>query len=97
LLTAALIGAAIGASATLLLRRPQRVVPRRGVIAAAGAGARRAGQGARRAAEQLHPDELRDHLHRFVESARDAINDAVADEIRDLRKSVRRQRKKLGI
>jgi hypothetical protein len=33
----------------------------------------------------------------LVESARDAINSAVEDEIRDLRRSVRRQRKKLGL
>jgi len=33
----------------------------------------------------------------FVSAARDAINDAVEAELRDLRKSIRRQRRKLGL
>jgi len=32
-----------------------------------------------------------------VAAAREAINDAVEEELRDLRKSIRRQRRKLGI
>jgi len=96
-----LIGAAIGASATLLLRGAPRAPARRPVLATARRRVKRAGEstaaGARWAADHLRPEELRDQLGGMVESARDAINSAVEEEIRDLRRSVRRQRKKLGL
>ena len=106
LLTAALIGAVIGASATLLLRPPRRAPTTRRLVAdaarAVGRDVRRqVPRGGRRASgwasEHLRPEEIRDQVGGFVSAARDAINDAVEEELRDLRKSIRRQRRKLGI
>ena len=120
LLTAALIGVAIGVSATMLFRRGPRgtrpVVP---MLRAAGRGAVWAGrhgmEGARwggsqaaRAAgwardrgeelwERVPVDEARERVADYLEDARDAIAEAVESEVDDLRKAVRRQRKKLGI
>jgi hypothetical protein len=73
--------------------------------------ARLSGRGARWAAhrggemwERIPRDEIRSHLEDYRENvgeymgrAREAIDDAVASELHDLRKAVRRQRKRLGI
>lgn len=113
LLTAALIGAAIGAGITYALRRgPTGSRPLEPVLRNVGRGASWAGQraaalgasGARWAAdrgEQLwdripHKAIKRDVVE-YAERARDAIDDAVESELQDLRKAVRRQRKRLGI
>jgi hypothetical protein len=120
LLTAALIGVAVGATATLLFRRgPTGRSPARSAARAAGRGARvvgeagaegaewvgdRTSKGARRlrrAGERLlhrGPEaRIRAHVRDVVERARDVIDHAVEEELRDLRKSVRRQRKRLGL
>jgi hypothetical protein len=111
LLTAALIGAVVGASATLILRRPAKhrptartllsdaaYVARQGVGRRGRRGARRAARrGAEWAGEHLRPDELREQVGGYLAAARNAINDAVEEELRDLRKSIRRQRRKLGL
>lgn len=131
LLTAALIGIAIGAGITLLVRRgPEGDRPMRPLLRAAGRGARYAGaagmEGARwagdraasgarwagpRAARGMHRametgedlidripmDDITDHVRDYVDTARDAINDVVKNELQDLRKAVRRQRKRIGI
>jgi gas vesicle protein len=142
LLTAALLGAAVGAAVTLLFRtgptgrRP--IVP---VLNAAGRGARLAGLaglgGARWAGERAAPgarwvadqgregarwagkrtaqgyrvarergeeliddlpiDDVSESVREYVDSAREAINNVVREEMSDLRKAVRRQRKRIGI
>lgn len=131
LLTAALIGAAVGAGITLLFRRgPSGRRPVRPVLELAGRGARiggaaglagarwaggRAVEGARWAApyaeqgwrtarekgsdlvERIPFDDMAEQVRDYVDHAREAINDVVADELKDLRKAVRRQRKKIGI
>src|SRR5690348_9830853 len=142
LLTAALIGAAVGAGITLLLRRgPSGRRPVGPLMRYAGRGAALAGlagmQGARWAGERglegarwageramegarwagprakrgfrtavergedlvdrIPVDEIVDQVRHYVDTARDAINDAVRDELNDLRKAVRRQRKRIGI
>ena len=142
LLTAALIGAAVGAGITLLLRRGpsgsrpvgplMRYAGRgaalaglAGVDGAKWAGARglegarwaggRAAEGARWAAprarrgfrtavdrgeeliERIPVDDMVEQVRDYVDTARDAINDVVKDELNDLRKAVRRQRKRIGI
>ena len=142
LLTAALIGAAVGAGLTLLMRRgPSGRRPVGPLIRYAGRGAALAGlagmQGGRWAAERgidgarwageramegarwagpraqrgfktaverggelidrIPVDEMTDQVRHYVDTAREAINDAVRDELNDLRKSVRRQRKRIGI
>jgi len=142
LLTAALLGAAVGAAITLLFRTgPSGRRPIGPVIGAAGRGARFAGlaglQGARWAGERAAPgarwaaeqgregarwaakrtasgynaarergsemiddlpiDDVVDSVREYVDTAREAINDVVREEMSDLRKAVRRQRKRIGI
>ena len=142
LLTAALIGAAVGAGVTLLLRRGPsgrrpvgplvryagrgaalagaaglegaRWAGERGVDGARWAGGRakegarwvapRAKRGFRSAVERgedlvdrIPLDEVVEQVREYVDTAKDAINDAVKDELDDLRKAVRRQRKRIGI
>ena len=142
LLTAALIGAAVGAGVTLLLRRgPSGRRPVGPLIRYAGRGAALAGlagaegakwagarglEGARwaggRAAEgarwagpqvrrgfrtavdrgedlidRIPVDDVVEQVRDYVDSARGAINDVVKEELNDLRKAVRRQRKRIGI
>jgi hypothetical protein len=99
LLTAALLGVAIGVGTTLLLRRgPSGRRP----IALGAAGAavplRLAG---RRVAGAFREPSRRKAIERqvrsFMELARDRIDDAVESELRDLRGAVKRQRKRLGL
>lgn len=142
LLTAALLGAAVGAAVTLLFRTgPSGRRPIGPVIGAAGRGARLAGlagiEGARWAGERAAPgarwmaeqgrdgakwagkrtahgyrvardrgaemiddlplDDVADSVREYVDTAREAINDVVREEMSDLRKAVRRQRKRIGI
>jgi hypothetical protein len=40
---------------------------------------------------------VREELGDALDSARDAVADVVESELRDLRKAIRRQRKRLGI
>jgi gas vesicle protein len=142
LLTAALLGAAVGAAVTLLFRTgPSGRRPITPVLSAAGRGARFAGvaglEGARWAGERATPgaqwlaeqgregakwaskrtargyraarergseliddlplDDVAESVREYVDSAREAINDVVREEMSDLRKAVRRQRKRIGI
>jgi gas vesicle protein len=142
LLTAALLGAAVGAAVTLLFRTgPSGRRPIAPVIGGVGRGARYAGlaglEGARWAGERAEPgarwvadhgregarwarkrtarglraarergagliedlplDDVTDSVREYVDSAREAINDVVREEMSDLRKAVRRQRKRIGI
>ena len=142
LLTAALIGAAVGAGITLLLRRgpsgSRPVAPLmryagrgaalaglaglegakwaggRGLEGARWAGGRavegarwagpRAKQGFRTAVDRgeelidrIPVDDMVEQVRDYVDTARDAINNVVKDELNDLRKAVRQQRKRIGI
>jgi hypothetical protein len=47
--------------------------------------------------ERIPRDEIRDHVREYLGKAQEAIDDVVETELRDLRKSLRRQRKRLGI
>ena len=142
LLTAAIIGAAVGAGITLLLRRgPSGRRPVGPLVRYAGRGAALAGlagmegakwagsrgldgarwagdravEGARWAAphakrgfrsavdrggelvDRIPVDDVVEQVRDYVDTARGAINDVVQDELNDLRKAVRRQRKRIGI
>ena len=142
LLTAALLGAAVGAVITLIFRTgPSGRRPIGPVISATGKGAKwaalaglegarwagdRAAPGARWAAERgrdsarwagdrtargykaarerteelaeaIPVDDIADSVREYVDGAREAINDVVRSEMNDLRKAVRRQRKRIGI
>ena len=69
----------------------------------ASVGARLAGRGAKYAFERgrdawdrIPRDEIEERVRDYFESARDTIDEYVATELSDLRRAIRRQRKKLG-
>ena len=47
--------------------------------------------------DRLPVNDVVDQVRDYVDTAREAINDTVRDELDDLRKAVRRQRKRIGI
>lgn len=109
LLTAALIGAAIGATATLLLRRgPSGERP----VSPMLRGAKYAGKTALRAgaagalwarehggdlADQIPVAEIEGQVRETVGMARERIDGFMRNELRDLRRSLRQQRKRFGV
>ena len=120
LLTATLIGVALGVGTTLLLRQgPAGERPLMPLLRAAGKGARWAGvagyEGAkvgaragRRGAswvadksedlwDQVPTEEIGESIGEFLEDARERISDTVESEMQDLRKAIKRQRRKLGV
>lgn len=109
LLTAALLGVAIGAGTTLLLRRGptgQRPIAPAWRVARKGAryGAKMAGRGARYAWDRgadlwdrVPTEEIEERVRDYVDSARETIDSYVQSELKDLRRALRRQRKRLGI
>jgi hypothetical protein len=113
LLTAALIGVTIGAGLTFILRRgPSGRRPVTPVLERVGEGASWAGhhaarlglRGARWAAargedawDAIPRREIREHVSDYLGRARNAIDDVVESELHDLKRAVRRQRKRLGI
>jgi hypothetical protein len=113
LLTAALIGMTIGAGLTYMLRRgPSGSRPVSPLLRGIGRGAGWAGKRAAVAGtasgrwaadsaqslwDRVPREEIRDHVQDYVGRAREAIDDAVETELRDLRKAIRRQRKRLGV
>jgi hypothetical protein len=108
LLTAAVLGLVAGAGIAFLLRgRRKRTAGTlaREAGALAGAAARRTGRrGAKWAAQRgeelidrIPVDEITDSLGEYVATAREAIDDTVSHELNDLRKAIRRHRKRLGI
>jgi hypothetical protein len=100
-----LLGAAIGASTTLLLRRgPSGRRPIGPAWRAARSGARLARRGARVALEQgadiwerVPREAIEERVRDYFDSARDTIDHLVESELKDLRRAIRRRRKKLGI
>lgn len=63
-------------------------------------GAKGAKKVRRRGAELIDRipfDDIGESLGEYLESARETIDDAVARELKGLRKAVRRQRKRLGV
>jgi hypothetical protein len=113
LLTAALIGMTIGAGLTFMLRRgPSGSRPVSPVVRGVGRGASWAGRHAARlgsagarwtakrgeeAWDRIPRDEIREHVSEYAGRARSAIDDVVESELKDLRRAIRRQRKRLGI
>ena len=109
LLTAALIGAAVGATAALLLRRgpsgerPVAPVVRgarwagRGAAAASVAGAKWAREHGEELLERIPTDRIEREVRETVGEARERIDGFVQHELADLRKALRRQRRRLGV
>lgn len=69
--------------------------------AAAGRAGARGAKWARHRGEEMWEsipfDEIGEQLGDYLQSARDAIDETVSHELNDLRKAVRRHRKRLGI
>lgn len=63
----------------------------------AGRGARIAWDHGVDAWERIPRDEIEEKLRDYYDSARDTIDHFVETELKDLRKAIRRQRRKLGI
>jgi hypothetical protein len=113
LLTAALLGMTVGAGLTFLLRRgPSGRRPMTPVLERMGEGASWAGRHAARlgsrgahwvaehsedAWDRIPRREIRERVSEYFGRARDTIDDAVESELHDLKRAVRRQRKRLGI
>ncbi|HEX6536550.1 MAG TPA: hypothetical protein VF041_18310 [Gemmatimonadaceae bacterium] len=101
LLIAMGLGVLVGAGVTLLFRRGPSGRPATTLARAAGRGgargARWAARGGRRLLEEIPVEDISEAIGEYLASARDAIDDTVSREIKDLRKAVRRQRKRLRI
>ena len=120
LLTATLIGVALGVGTTLLLRQgPRGERPLMPLLRAAGKGAKWAGvagyegakvgaragrRGASWAAgkgeelwDRVPAEEIGESIGEFLEDARERISETVESEMQDLRKAIKRQRRKLGV
>lgn len=109
LLTAALLGALVGAGMTMLFRRgPRGYRPIGPMMRVTGRGLRTAGvasaKGARWLGERgeelwdrIPREEIVDRVEGYLDTAREAIDDAVSHEVGDLRKAIRRRRRKLGL
>ena len=108
-MTAALLGAVVGAGMTMLFRRgPKGYRPIGPMMRMTGRGLRTAGvagaKGARWLGEQgedlwdrIPREAIVDRLEGYFDTAREAIDEAVSHEVGDLRKAIRRRRRKLGL
>ena len=101
LVTAALIGLAVGVSATLLLRRgPRGVRPIGPVVRAAARAGQRGARWVRDRGEdawdRVPHDEIADQVQDYARSARKAIDRAVHDELRTLRRALRAQARRVA-
>src|SRR5437660_853430 len=98
LLTAALMGMAVGAGITFMLRRgPSGRRPISPALTGAGRGIAWAGERGGEMWEKVPRDEIRRNVRKGLASAKDTIDDAVEAELRALRRSIRRRRKQLGL
>ena len=94
LLGAIVLGAVVAAGIALLFRRDEEGHrPIDPALRAARRGARNAMKRGRQLVNELPVDEARD----LVEDARARVSRAVDDEVRALRRAMRRRRKQLGI
>jgi hypothetical protein len=105
LLTAALIGVAVGAGTAFLLRRgPGGRRPIEPVWRAARAGGKMARRASRfawdrgvEAWDNIPRDEIAERVRDYAEAARDTIDNVVHSELKNLRRSIKRQRSRMGI
>jgi hypothetical protein len=47
--------------------------------------------------DRIPRDEIANRVEGYLDTAREAIDDAVSNEVQDLRKAIRRRRRKLGL
>ena len=72
----------------------------RGAVWAGRQGVRGAKWAAERGEElwdRVPAEEISERMQEYMESARESIGEVVEQELRDLRKAIRRRRKQLGI
>lgn len=97
LLTAALLGAALGATAAMLIGTGMRGSQRSQTQRIMRRGRKWATSRGRAIGSALDPSDVKEQMGDALASAREAISDAVDGELRDLRKAMRRQRRRLGV
>lgn len=106
LLGAAIVGMLAGAGIAWMLRRRRgsRRYGARALIRAGKQASRSGRRGAKRlvdrtasALDRLPIEEIGESLGDQLAAARAAIDEVVAEEVKDLRKAIRRQRKRLGV
>lgn len=105
MLTAALIGVAVGAGTALLLRQgPGGRRPIEPMWRMARAGGRLASRASRfawdRGAEawdKIPREEIAERVRDYAESARDTIDHVVESELENLRRTIKRHRKRMGV
>jgi hypothetical protein len=97
LLTAALIGVAIGVGTTLLLRSgPSGASPAITLVRGAG----RAGRGMlphRASRAERIGRTMKRQVRGYAEAAREQVDELAAEELASLRRAIRRRRKQLGL
>ncbi|HEU4631024.1 MAG TPA: hypothetical protein VFS08_14835 [Gemmatimonadaceae bacterium] len=96
LLTAALIGVALGAGAALLI---SAAVPHRPPPTRVQRAWRKGAKVVRRQGMMglVAPESLRDQVKDYLDAARDTVTETVEAELKDLRRAIRRQRRRLGL
>ena len=47
--------------------------------------------------DRIPREDITNRVQGYLETAREAIDDAVSNEVKDLRKAIRRRRRKLGL
>ncbi|HEU4565363.1 MAG TPA: hypothetical protein VFS05_11960 [Gemmatimonadaceae bacterium] len=101
LLIAMGLGLMVGVGVTLLLRRGPKGRPATMMARAAGRGGLRGARWAARRGQELVDElpleQIGDTLGDYITTAREAIDDTISRELKDLRKAVRRQRKRLRL
>ena len=60
-------------------------------------GAKAAGRAAARGVESIPFEDIGDNISDYLRAAKDAIEDTVSHEVDDLKKAVRRRRRRLGL
>ena len=83
----------MGAAAALLAAGPTR----RPIVRGAKRGARRSAEIGAAAVDRLPGRRAAGAVREYLDTARVAIDQAVEEELRDLRRAVRRQRKRIGV
>ena len=91
-----LVGAAVGAGA-LALMQPERRSGAQRILRGATKELGRWGRRSAKAIDRYTPDVDARDLRRYAARARHAIDEAVHDELNDLRRAIRRRRKQLGV
>jgi hypothetical protein len=99
MLTAALLGIALGVGTAMLLRRkPSGYRAAAGLAMDAARGTARSARRRGRAAWDDATDvDVERQLRKYLSRARSSIDDMVESELQQLRRAIRKQRKRIGV